>query len=159
MGVGRFRLLRGLFGSHCVVAAILAMVPGGAARAGEVTVAVAANFANAANEIGALFTEKTGHTAIFSFGSTGQLYSQISQGAPFEVFLSADRTRPAKALADDEDPDDGAWTVTVCTTVSAVSVIGSDGKAVDTAGAASAGTGSVGVTVAGTRCTTTWTCT
>lgn len=98
--MGRFRLLRGLFGSHCVVAAILAMVPGGAARAGEVTVAVAANFANAANEIGALFTEKTGHTAIFSFGSTGQLYSQISQGAPFEVFLAADKVRPAKAIAD-----------------------------------------------------------
>ena len=70
-----------------------------AAQAGEVKVAVAANFTDAAKEIGALFEKATGHEAIFSFGSTGQLYTQISQGAPFEVFLAADRERPKKAVA------------------------------------------------------------
>lgn len=66
-----------------------------AAHAGEVRIAVAANFTGAANEIGKAFTKQTGHKAVFSFGSTGQLYTQIMHGAPFEVFLAADQTRPA----------------------------------------------------------------
>ena len=45
---------------------------------------------------------KTGDEAVLSFGSTGQLYTQITQGAPFEVFLAADDERPKKAV------DDGA---------------------------------------------------
>ncbi len=80
-------------------AAILAMtVAAAAARAGEVKVAVAANFAEAAKEIGAAFEQATGHKAVLSFGSSGQFYAQISQGAPFEVFLSADQERPKKAI-------------------------------------------------------------
>ncbi|WP_337996728.1 molybdate ABC transporter substrate-binding protein [Oleispirillum naphthae] len=67
------------------------------AQAGETLVAVAANFTAAAKEIGASFTAKTGHGVKFSFGSTGKLYTQISQGAPFEAFLAADDKRPAKA--------------------------------------------------------------
>jgi len=70
------------------------------ARAGEVKVAVAANFTNAAKEIGALFEKASGDKVVFSFGSTGQLYTQISQGAPFEVFLAADQARPKKAVAE-----------------------------------------------------------
>jgi len=67
------------------------------AQAGETLVAVAANFTAAAKEIGTAFTAKTGDTVKFSFGSTGKLYTQISQGAPFEAFLAADAKRPAKA--------------------------------------------------------------
>lgn len=67
-----------------------------ASQAGETKVAVAANFTEAAMEIGALFAESAGHEAVFSFGSTGQLYTQITQGAPFEVFLAADQARPVK---------------------------------------------------------------
>jgi molybdate transport system substrate-binding protein len=66
--------------------------------AGEVKVAVAANFTEAAKEIGALFEKATGDKAVFSFGATGQLYAQITQEAPFEVFLSADRKTPKKAV-------------------------------------------------------------
>jgi molybdate transport system substrate-binding protein len=68
------------------------------AQAGEAKVAVAANFTDAAKEIGALFTETTGNRVVFSFGSTGQLFAQISQGAPFEAFLAADQARPEKAV-------------------------------------------------------------
>jgi len=73
------------------------LLGGAPAFADQVRVGVAANFNEAAREIGALFEQATGHRAVFSFGSTGQLYTQITQGAPFEVFLAADRTRPARA--------------------------------------------------------------
>lgn len=70
------------------------------AIADQTNVAVAANFTDAANEIAAAFKAETGHEAVLSFGSTGQLYTQITQDAPFEVFLAADAERPAKALED-----------------------------------------------------------
>ncbi|MGE4220021.1 MAG: molybdate ABC transporter substrate-binding protein [Alphaproteobacteria bacterium] len=69
-----------------------------AVQAAETKVAVAANFTEAAKEIGAAFETATGHKAVFSFGSTGQLYNQIAQAAPFEVFLAADRATPKKAV-------------------------------------------------------------
>ncbi len=70
------------------------------AHAGDINVAVAANFTAPAEEIGELFEAATGHRAILSFGSTGQLFTQITQAAPFEVFLAADQERPAKAIED-----------------------------------------------------------
>lgn len=81
-------------------ATALALVMGLAlpAAAGEVIAAVAANFTEPAKEIGALFTEKTGHSVTYAFGPSGQFYTQITQGAPFEVFLSADAARPKKAI-------------------------------------------------------------
>jgi len=75
----------------------LSLMLGGAAFAGETKVAVAANFTEAAKEIAARFKAKTGHDASLSFGSSGQFYTQIANGAPFEVFLSADVERPQKA--------------------------------------------------------------
>lgn len=81
-----------------------------AARAGETHVAVAANFTAAARDIGALFQQSTGHEALFSFGSTGQLYTQIVQGAPFEVFLAADQARPEKAVAEGHAVPDSRFT-------------------------------------------------
>lgn len=67
------------------------------ALAGETSVAVAANFTEPAKEIAAAFAAKTGHKAVLSFGSSGQFYTQISHGAPFQVFLSADADRPIEA--------------------------------------------------------------
>ena len=61
--------------------------------------AVAANFTEPAKEIAQLFESKTGHKAVLSFGATGQFYTQITEGAPFQVFLSADESTPKK-LAD-----------------------------------------------------------
>lgn len=69
-----------------------------AAQAGEAMIAAAANFTDAAREIGAAFEKTTGHKAIFSFGSTGLIYAQIVQDAPFDVFLSADREQARKAV-------------------------------------------------------------
>lgn len=63
----------------------------------EVTVAVAANFTEPAKEIAAAFEKATGDKVVLSFGSSGQFYTQIVNGAPFEVFLSADAERPTKA--------------------------------------------------------------
>jgi len=68
------------------------------ASADTVQVAVAANFTEAAKEIAQVFRDKTGHKAVLSFGASGQFYAQIKQGAPFEVFLSADDERPRKLI-------------------------------------------------------------
>lgn len=68
--------------------------------AAETKVAVAANFRDAGTEIGRAFGAATGHRAVLSFGSTGQLYAQIVQGAPYDVFLAADRARVERALAE-----------------------------------------------------------
>lgn len=64
--------------------------------ADEVQVAVAANFTAPMQDIALAFEQDTGHRVVAAFGSTGQLYAQISHGAPFEVFLAADDTTPAR---------------------------------------------------------------
>jgi len=82
------------------VLAVAILCAGGAARAANTQVAVAANFTEPAKEIAAAFKARTGDTATLSFGSSGQFYSQIAHGAPFEVFLSADAERPQVAEKD-----------------------------------------------------------
>lgn len=68
------------------------------ATAQDAQIAVAANFTAAAEELGATFAQETGSEIAFSFGATGQLYAQITQGAPFDAFLSADAATPARLL-------------------------------------------------------------
>ncbi|TWC19718.1 MULTISPECIES: molybdate ABC transporter substrate-binding protein [unclassified Pseudomonas] len=68
----------------------------GAAQADEVQVAVAANFTAPIQAIAADFEKDTGHKLVAAYGATGQFYTQIKNGAPFEVFLAADDTTPAK---------------------------------------------------------------
>jgi molybdate transport system substrate-binding protein len=70
------------------------------AIAADINVAVAANFTEPAKEIAALFERKTGNKVVFSFGASGQFYTQITQDAPFQVFLSADQERPEKAVSE-----------------------------------------------------------
>jgi len=65
-------------------------------QAADVSVAVAANFTAPMKAIAAEFNTDTGHQAKLSFGSSGNFYAQIENGAPFEVFLSADDETPAK---------------------------------------------------------------
>ena len=70
------------------------------AAAATVQIAVASNFMAPAKEIASAFTAKTGHQTNLSFGPSGQIYVQITHGAQFEVFLSADKERPQQAEKD-----------------------------------------------------------
>jgi len=73
---------------------------GAPASAADVQIAVAANFTEPAREIAAAFAKASGHKPVLSFGSSGAFYTQIKQGAPFEILLSADVDRPRKAEQD-----------------------------------------------------------
>ena len=66
------------------------------AHADEVAVAVAANFTAPARALAEVFARTTGHEARLSFGATGAFYTQIKNGAPFDVLLAADDERPAR---------------------------------------------------------------
>ena len=70
------------------------------AMAADVHVAVAANFTAPVQAIAAEFEKDTGNKVVASFGATGQFYAQIKNGAPFEVFLAADDSTPAKLEAE-----------------------------------------------------------
>lgn len=75
-------------------------VPGCGAEAAQGTVAVAANFTSTAQTLAELFESRSGHRLVIATGSTGQLYAQIRQGAPFDVLLAADQLRPARLFAE-----------------------------------------------------------
>ncbi|WP_095079220.1 molybdate ABC transporter substrate-binding protein [Pseudomonas sp. Irchel s3h17] len=78
------------------LASLLAVFALGSAQANEVQVAVAANFTAPIQAIAADFEKDTGHKLVAAYGATGQFYTQIKNGAPFEVFLSADDSTPKK---------------------------------------------------------------
>lgn len=80
------------FTALCLLAPLLACK----ADAGEVRAAVAANFTVPVQKIIEQFQADSGHTVKLSFGSTGKFYSQIKNGAPFDVLLAADDTTPRK---------------------------------------------------------------
>ncbi|MBU0901227.1 MAG: molybdate ABC transporter substrate-binding protein [Gammaproteobacteria bacterium] len=84
----------GIFHTLCPLFAALAFT--GNVLAEQVQVAVAANFTAPLQAIASEFEKDTGHSVIAAFGATGQLYAQIRNGAPFEVFLSADERTAAK---------------------------------------------------------------
>lgn len=75
---------------------LIALLLTGQAVAGDsLLVAVASNFAHTATELAARFEQETGTAVRLSGGSTGKLYAQIINGAPYDVFLAADAARPA----------------------------------------------------------------
>ncbi|MPM44359.1 Molybdate-binding protein ModA [bioreactor metagenome] len=90
---------RNLIGSALLTAVALAATTG-AARADEVSVAVAANFTAPIQKLSAMFEKKTGHKVAVSLGATGKFYAQITNGAPFDVLLAADDTTPEKLEKD-----------------------------------------------------------
>ena len=69
----------------------LAVTP---ALAEQALVAVAANFVPPFREVAMEFEKATGHTVQVASGSSGTFYTQIKNGAPFDVFFSADNERP-----------------------------------------------------------------
>ena len=66
----------------------------------KISVAVAANFISAFKELAADFEAKTKIKVEGTFSSTGNLYSQITNGAPYDLFLSADEEKPARLYKD-----------------------------------------------------------
>ncbi len=66
------------------------------AAAEEAQLAVAANFAAPAKQLAEQFAQRSGHKLAISAGSTGKFYAQIANGAPFDVFLSADEETPRR---------------------------------------------------------------
>ena len=81
------------------IAALLALAAS-FAHAGEVQVAVAANFAGPLARIGEGFTATTGHVLKVSAGATGKFYTQVINGAPFEVLIAADDETPKRLAAE-----------------------------------------------------------
>ena len=121
--------------SRALLTMVLAGVMAAPAYADGVSVAVAANFTAVAEELAPLFKAETGHDVIYSFGATGLLYTQITQGAPFEVFLSADDTRPAQAVTEDFGVEGSVFTYAVGSlALYSTSIDLADGKAVLEAG-------------------------
>lgn len=84
--------------AHAWLLALLILVagllPAAVARADDVRAAVASNFSAPMQPLGEAFERETRHHLIVSYGATAKLYTQIQQGAPFDVFLSADANHP-----------------------------------------------------------------
>ena len=89
---------RGWTGIFCGISLAALLLTTGPAFAETVNVAVAANFTAVAEELAGMFEAESGHDVVLSFGATGQLYTQITQAAPFGVFLAADIARPQRAI-------------------------------------------------------------
>lgn len=66
--------------------------------AAEALVAVASNFGAPARELASRFEQESGHTLKLAQGSSGKLFAQVRNGAPFDVFLSADQEFPARLV-------------------------------------------------------------
>lgn len=82
-----------------VLVALAGWLPG-AAMAAQARVAVAANFADAARQLATDYGRQSGHRIDISAASTGKLYAQIRNGAPFDALLSADAATPRKLVAE-----------------------------------------------------------
>ena len=83
-----------------VTLGLMIVFAAGVSRAGDGLIAVAANFGETARTLETRFEETTDHSVTLVIGSTGKLYAQIVNGAPFDAFLAADQRRPA-LLADE----------------------------------------------------------
>ena len=81
-------------GRYYVPILLFALLPGPLYADDVITVAVASNFATTARELSSQFAAESDTDVRMSFGSTGKLYAQIVNGAPFDVFLAADTERP-----------------------------------------------------------------
>lgn len=81
-------------------AALLALAAAGPATADSATIAVAANFLAPLQTLKKAFEQPGGHEIDIVSGSTGQLYAQITNGAPFDVLLAADQETVARLVTE-----------------------------------------------------------
>ena len=85
----------GNFKTACLVIMALSVeCTASASEPANLNLAVAANFTRPMWEICRVFTEQTGIILKPVYSSTGKLYAQIKYGAPFDLFIAADRKRP-----------------------------------------------------------------
>jgi molybdate transport system substrate-binding protein len=80
--------------------ALLLLFAGALAPAQEITVAAAADMSAALPELVAAYAKKTGQAVKLSFGSSGNLTNQIRNGAPFDIFFSADEEYPRQLVTE-----------------------------------------------------------
>lgn len=102
---------------------LLAAAPGHGAE--PVRVAVAANFRGTLEQVNALFRARTAYDIVLSSASTGVLFNQITHGAPFDIFFSADRQSAVK-LATAGEP--GSAQAPFCYAVGSLVLAGGDGS-------------------------------
>ncbi len=105
-----FAMLRSARRVHAFVLATGVLFGGAGvnAQAGDVpVVAAAADLNRALPEIVASFTRRTGKTVTLTFGSSGAFTQQIQNGAPFQLFLSADERYVERLTAARKTEDDG----------------------------------------------------
>lgn len=74
------------------------------------TVAAAANFKTTLEHLESDFETRSGYTIDIVSGSTGKLYAQIINGAPYDVFLAADQARPERLVAEGYAPATSRFT-------------------------------------------------
>jgi molybdate transport system substrate-binding protein len=82
-----------------ILAAALICATPLAARAGQLTVAAAADLTFALREAAAQFRQQTGNSVLLAYGSSGNFFSQIANGAPYDIFFSADVAYPKRLEA------------------------------------------------------------
>jgi molybdate transport system substrate-binding protein len=82
-----------------LIACLALRAPAQQHPATELTVAAAADLSSVLNEIAANYEKKSGVTLKLSFGASGALTQQIQNGAPFDVFFSADMDFPRQLIA------------------------------------------------------------
>ncbi|MEO8250451.1 MAG: molybdate ABC transporter substrate-binding protein [Burkholderiales bacterium] len=84
-----------------------------AADPAQVSVAVAANFTAPMRDIAAAFERESGHGVQVSTGSTGKLYAQIKNGAPFQLLLAADADTPERLVREGLAAPDSRFTYAI----------------------------------------------
>ena len=93
--------------------ALLLLLLSPLAAATELRIATAANFLGTLQKLTTRYEEQTGHNLTISSGSSGALYAQISNGAPFDLFFSADVLRAEKLVSDGLAYEDSRFTYAV----------------------------------------------
>jgi molybdate transport system substrate-binding protein len=81
--------------------ALFFLLVGTIAAAQEITVAAAADMSAALPELVSAYTKETGQAVKLSFGASGNLTNQIRNGAPFDLFFSADQDYPQQLIKEE----------------------------------------------------------